>query len=110
MIRALVIGLSVLVLCAAISLGIFAAARSSEQTVAANTFRQQSDDLAVKIFADAVAHLRQLRTLAQRLGMAIEADGAIPTRAAFSRMCETVRANPDRIFTGQTPAQTFQQP
>jgi len=109
-VRAFVIGLSVLVLCAAISLGIFAAARSSEQTVAANSFRQQSDDLAVKIFADAVSHLRNLRALAQRLSMAIEADGAIPTRASFTRMCETVRANPDRIFTGQSTTQSCQQP
>jgi hypothetical protein len=106
-VRALAIGLSLLVLCAAISLGIFAVARSSEQTVAANTFRQQSDDLAVKIFADAVAHLRQLRTLAQRVGMAIEADGAIPTRASFARMCETVRANPDRIFKGTDDCAEF---
>jgi hypothetical protein len=94
------IGAAVFATCAAICLAIFAAARKAELRDARSGFDQHSDDLAVKIVADNIAHLRDVRLVAQRVAMEIEAGGAIPTRAAFSRICEGVRANPDRIFTG----------
>jgi hypothetical protein len=91
--------------CAAVSLAIFAAARKAELRDARSGFDQQSDDLAVKIVADNIAHLRDVRLVAQRVAMEVEAGGAIPTRAAFARICEGVRANPDRIFTGAYSSQ-----
>jgi hypothetical protein len=95
------LGLAVLIICCAISLGVFAAARASELQAASWSFQTQADDLASRVFDENWAHLRDVRLVAERVGINIESTGALSVRKSYARFSEPLRNNPNRIFTGE---------
>lgn len=96
----LLIGAGVFALTLGVSLAIFFASLAAERKSAASQFEANSDDLASKLLADTLAHARDLRVIAERVGVFTEVGGAIPSRMAHARFCEPFRADPSRLFTG----------
>lgn len=96
----LLIGAGVFALTLGVSLAIFFASLAAEQRSAATQFAAAADDLASKLLYDTLAHARDVRVIAERVGVFTEVGGGIPSRMGYARFCEPFRADPSRLFTG----------
>lgn len=96
----LLIGAGVFALTLGVSLAIFFASLAAERRSAAASFSAAADDLASKLLYDTLAHARDVRVIAERVGVFVEVGGAIPARGAYARFNEPFRADPSRLFTG----------
>lgn len=95
--RLIAVALAVFIACMGISVGLFFAARSSEDADASRQFLDGADDLAVKVVTEYSDHARDLRTVALRTSQVIEGRGCMVGRPSFARMTEDLRFNPRRV-------------